>query len=365
MSEMLCVRMTRWRAALISLLLCACDAPARGDVNSSADAAARADGGKADAGPSRPSERVDAGPVVHWRDAGVDQSCGVVKAQAQPKQGAVDVVWVIDDSPSMLPQVLPIGENLTSFLDGVRAGGGDISVVMVTGPVVGSYVAGMITDTNYHWLAAPVQSHDAFDWALNMHPDWSKITRSGAALHFVFVTDDFSIMSGADFMTRMQDTVKQPFTVHAVATRGLGTECLGAPPFVGGGEYYAAAEATGGEQLTLCDDWGAGFDKLQSSVVASVPLPCAYPIPAPPNGERLDPDAVQVSYTQAGRGSEEFARAALEAQCADNVAWHFDAPAAPTSVVLCPRACELVKAGGAIELGFGCAPTVVLRVAPR
>jgi hypothetical protein len=29
--------------------------------------------------------------------------------------------------------------------------------------------------------------------------------------------------------------------------------------------------------------------------------------------------------------------------------------------VMCPKACDAVKAGGAIQLGFGCAPSVILR----
>jgi len=351
------------RALVLLSALAACGTDSDAASVPSGNGGALADGSatpQSDAGgyDGSASAANDAGVTVQTNG---DGGCGVVKAETQPQKGAVDVIWVIDDSASMLPQVLPVGDNMARFLTGVRQGGGDISVVMVTGPIIGSYLAGTITDMNYHWLAAPVQSHDAFSWALNTYPDWSKLTRPGAALHFVFVSDDFSDMASADFLTRMTSTAKQPFTAHAVATKGLGSDCMGFPPFVGGKDYYDAAAATGGEQLSLCGDWGAGFDKLQSSVVASVPLPCSYPIPAPPDGERLDPEAVQVLYTAAGGAAAEFARATDESKCADNLAWRFDTTPNPTSVVMCPKACEAVKAGGAIAIGFGCAPSVVLR----
>jgi hypothetical protein len=291
----------------------------------------------------------------------LDATCGEVRVESKPLPAAVDVVWVIDDSPSMAPQVLPVGDNMARFMDGVRTSGGDISVVMVTGPIIGTALSAAITDANYHWVPEPVESHDAFDWALASYDAYSQYLRSGAALHFVFVSDDFSVMSGNDFVARMTTTHGGPFTVHAVAADGVSGPCLGFPPFVGGGEYYAAAAATGGEHLSLCGDWGSGFDVLEKNVEASLPLPCAYDIPKPPNGEVLDPQAVQVLFTANGGAPAEFARAEGAAQCADQLAFRFDEPSAPSSVLLCPAACEAVRKGGTIQLGFGCAPSVILR----
>jgi hypothetical protein len=310
-----------------------------------------------DAGLSR-----DGGITVLPGTGAGDGGCGVVKAETQVEKGKVDVVWVIDDSGSMLPQVLPVGDNMGRFMAGVRQSGGDISVVMVTGPIIGTFLAGTISDTNYHWVPTPVQSWDSYEWAINAWGNYSQFLRPDAPLHFVFVTDDASNMAATDFLNRMQTTANKPFTVHAVATDGLAGPCLGAPSPQGGIEYFNAAQATGGERLKLCDDWGAGFDRLQTSVTASLPLPCEYQIPAPPNGQLLDPSAVQVLYTPSGAPSaSEFARASDASKCADNVAWHFDNEGAPKQVVMCPKACDAVKAGGAIQLGFGCAPSVILR----
>jgi hypothetical protein len=149
--------------------------------------------------------------------------------------------------------------------------------------------------------------------------------------------------------------------VHAVAADGGllgGGNCNGSGP---GTEYFSAAMATKGDQISLCADWAKNFEMLQGSVIASAPLPCEYPIPAAPNGQALDPKAVQVLFTPQGGAAAEFAKAKTDAQCGDNVGWYYDDNAAPKNVRMCPKACELVKAGGGIELGFGCAPSVILQ----
>jgi hypothetical protein len=298
---------------------------------------------------------------VIYTDGGVGEGgCGSVRAQTEPAKAAVDVLWVIDDSFSMLPQVLPVGDNMGRFMNGVRTSGANIEVMMVTGPIIGTYLAGAITDMNYHWITAPVQSNDAYMWALNMYPDWSKFRRPGAPLHIIIVTDDSSNMPAATFLPMMEAKVGGKFTLHAVAADGplSGGSCGGAGP---GTEYFNAATTTGGEKLKLCENWAPAFEKLQSSVVASVPLPCDYAIPPPPNGERVDPAAVQVVYTPVGGADDEFPKAPSEASCGDFKGWYFDDNNAPSKVVMCPKACETVKSGGALSIGFGCAPSVVLQ----
>jgi hypothetical protein len=356
---MISVRTSLMRASSLGLFA-TCLATACADARSPLVLTPGDDGAPTDAGRAL----VDAGQPT-WdarpNDAADDGSCGDVRVESEPGPGQVDVVWVIDDSPSMLPQVLPVGANMVQFMDRVRSGGGDISVVMVTGPFIGGSLATAIEDDRYHWLLQPVGSHDPFDWALFSYDEYKQYLRPGAALHFVFVSDDFSVMSGPDFITRMTTTHGGPFTVHAVATDGAPGPCLGFPPFAGGGAYYDAAEATGGEQLSLCGDWGAGFDELQENVQASLPLPCSYPIPQPPDDAVLDPDAVRVLFTASQGAAEEFARADAEDQCGDNLAFRFDTPSDPSVVLLCPAACAAVQKGGSIELGFGCAPSVILR----
>jgi hypothetical protein len=53
-------------------------------------------------------------------------------------------------------------------------------------------------------------------------------------------------------------------------------------------------------------------------------------------------------------------RADAEAQCMTNAAWFYDDPAAPTELRLCPAACELVQAGGTVDIAFGCETIVIV-----
>ncbi|MFM2417837.1 MAG: hypothetical protein RL385_2560, partial [Pseudomonadota bacterium] len=151
----------------VSVLVAACavdEATGPANTDGDADGGVQGDAGATEAGagpnpvlgskPDAGSSGQDASLSVQV--GGGDGGCGAVTAKTEPGKGKVDVVWVIDDSLSMLPQVLPVGENMGRFMEGVRQGGGDISVVMVTGPIIGSYLSS-ITDPNYHWVPTPVQ----------------------------------------------------------------------------------------------------------------------------------------------------------------------------------------------------------------
>ena len=65
-------------------------------------------------------------------------------------------------------------------------------------------------------------------------------------------------------------------------------------------------------------------------------------------------------FTPTSGSQQEFAKATTNTQCGSNLGWYFDDNAAPKHVLMCPSACELVKTGGSIDLGFGCAPSIVL-----
>lgn len=300
---------------------------------------------------------VDAAVVV--ASPGSDGGCGAVKAETEAQEPAVDVVWILDGSGSMLPHALAVGDNMLRFMDNVRASGADINVVMLTGVLFGPLLQTAISDTNYHWVLAEVQSHDAFRQALNAYDQYAQFLRPTAPTHFVVVTDDSSDMPANEFLPMMTSKLGHPFYFHSVSSGGLlSGDCIGSGP---GTEYQMAAQSTMGDQISLCDDWGANFKQLEGSVIASAPLPCAYPIPAAPNGQQLDPQAVQVLYTPSGGADQEFAKASAQAQCADFAAWYFDDESAPKNVVLCPKACDTVQLGGAINIGFGCAPSIVLQ----
>ncbi|HKO91089.1 MAG TPA: hypothetical protein VJU61_08055, partial [Polyangiaceae bacterium] len=134
----------------------------------------------------------DGGGSVFVPDGG--KGCGSVKQASEALKPSVDVVWILDGSGSMAPHALAVGDNMLRFMEGVRMSGADINVVMLTGVAFGLILQTAITDANYHWVYAEVQSHDAFAWTVNSYDSYKQFLRPGAPTHFIVVTDDSSDM---------------------------------------------------------------------------------------------------------------------------------------------------------------------------
>ena len=83
-------------------------------------------------------------------------------------------------------------------------------------------------------------------------------------------------------------------------------------------------------------------------------LPCEYEIPTPMSG-RLDPGEVNVELTTSS-ATVVFPMVTDASACtAGESNWYYDNPTAPQRVIMCPAACETLKAGnGRIDLLFGC-----------
>jgi hypothetical protein len=83
---------------------------------------------------------------------------------------------------------------------------------------------------------------------------------------------------------------------------------------------------------------------------------CEYPIPAPPAGQALDPDLVNVLYTPEGADTETIARDPSSGECSEG--WQYSADG--KNIVLCGEACERVRAepNSTVEVLFGCETVV-------
>jgi hypothetical protein len=90
---------------------------------------------------------------------------------------------------------------------------------------------------------------------------------------------------------------------------------------------------------------------LQSVRAAS--LTCQLAIPAPPNGETINHNAVNVVLI-AGTGQQTVLP--YSADCSNQSGWHYDNPTNPTAVELCTAACSSARsdASGKVTLAFGC-----------
>jgi len=85
-------------------------------------------------------------------------------------------------------------------------------------------------------------------------------------------------------------------------------------------------------------------------------LGCRFLLPAPPDGQELDIDAVNVDYVPGQGMPELLPQADGLADCGGKPGWYYDDPTHPTEIRLCPASCDVVEADGkaVIKVLFGC-----------
>jgi len=86
-------------------------------------------------------------------------------------------------------------------------------------------------------------------------------------------------------------------------------------------------------------------------------LGCDFAIPPPPNGQELDPNRVNFTYTPKGVGTPKILpRAEDLADCNDLPGWYYDSNTSPTKILLCPASCAPVQVDNAAKVSvlFGC-----------
>lgn len=296
--------------------------------------------------------------------AGAPAECASIEQMAERKLGAVDIVWVVDGSPSMLDEIAAIQSNLTNFAAMIGKAGIDHHVIMLAPVDVADQTALASDAEHYKFVPAAVDSHNALSLLLDQYPDYQAFLRPDASLHFIVVSDDESFLAADSFKTEMEAKAGKKFHFHAIASESVdGFACVGSCgiPLVCGGsapgtQYYALADATGGEKISICvSDWSMVFGPLQSAVIASAPLPCAYTLPAAPRGETLDPNEVNLKYSAPASADQILPRAATSQACEHQRAWYYDDPVAPKQIRMCPAACDAISGGGTVRISLGCA----------
>lgn len=105
--------------------------------------------------------------------------------------------------------------------------------------------------------------------------------------------------------------------------------------------------ASDGDPAKTAADVQAALDTIRGQTVS-----CDFTLPAPPAGQTLDINAVNVVVTTDGQANT----LTYEKDCATGAGWHYDDATAPTKVELCANACDAAKAQNAkITVAFGCA----------
>lgn len=102
----------------------------------------------------------------------------------------------------------------------------------------------------------------------------------------------------------------------------------------------------------------AGQDFLNAmNQIRGQALACEFTLPAPPDGEVLNPNRVNVGYTPPGGQAEVIGKVPGEPSCdAAQGGWYYDNEDTPTSIRICPASCDRIldEATGAINIELGC-----------
>jgi hypothetical protein len=139
------------------------------------------------------------------------------------------------------------------------------------------------------------------------------------------------------------------------ATPSIPTYVIGVGPDLQNLDAIASAGGTGSAMMIPVSDptqTNATFEAALQAIRAAS-LPCLLAIPQPPNGQTINPNAVNVVVI-AGSGQQTVLP--YSATCSNANGWHYDDPAAPKTVELCTGACTEARsdAAGKVTLAFGC-----------
>jgi hypothetical protein len=120
------------------------------------------------------------------------------------------------------------------------------------------------------------------------------------------------------------------------------------------------AGGTGSPIIATVGDPTQTQSDIQSALasIRGQQVPCDFALPAPPVGQTLDVNKVNVLYTPSSGPQQALG---YSVDCAGNVGWRYDNAMMPTEVILCTTTCETVQAdkGADIEILFGCATQVI------
>ena len=152
----------------------------------------------------------DSGVVPYAYDSGLQSdACVAISATASNVVLPVDIVWVIDSSPSMADSIEIIEANLNSFAADIGNSGLDYHVVIVGSEedaydpaAQHSYLGICIpeplsaapgcpdTNSETYLYTRGVHSDDGLNKLIAHYDDYKDFLRDGAVVHFVAVTDD-------------------------------------------------------------------------------------------------------------------------------------------------------------------------------
>jgi hypothetical protein len=338
-----------------------------------------------------------------WESDDFDE-CAAVAETAENEYQPLDIIFIIDNTPSMLDEINEVRANMNLFSERIVESGLDARIVLVSclpgdcgnknfhgicidaplGAEEGCIEGGPYDDTNlpdYLHVSEKVASVKGLEITLNTFDEWRSMLRPGAKTHFVIVSDDTDETSAEAFDEAVRQLDPDQFKDYQFngifAYMSKDDACA-----IGSSEpccTYAAPEGntdswdtvyadlvtlTGGVSGDLClQDFDPVFDELVQSVIASAELSCEWEIPKPPDGETLDPSRVNIDFLDGEGAKTLIGNVESEEQCdrVDN-AWYYDNPEDPEKIMVCPATCDWIRRfpHAQIVLQFGCETEVLV-----
>lgn len=331
-------------------------------------------------------------------------SCAGIEASADARLLPIDIVWAIDGSGSMISAFPAIQQALSKFSQDVKAAGLDAHIVLLTSQGLcvpaplgsgscgsglgGGLGGGFLPPASAPDSKAPAFLHLDVSFGANQgmgvildnYAHYKQMLRPDARTHLVLTEDGVPPMSAKAVVDHIEGRVSASSSPAwspalkpgswvfsgVVCANGLGD---GACNFaflkpettlslISMSDGVSADLSLAGQQGA--DPFASLLTELAARVIVGAELSCEYDIPATPAGESFDRERVNVLY-----GSESGAEKKLiprtESACGDTVAWTYDKDDAPTKILLCPKACELVRTGqdASLDVEFGCQTAVI------
>lgn len=316
------------------------------------------------------------------------EECAEVGAVAQNEYTPADIIFLIDNSPSMRDEIEWTRQNMNAFSQTIAARGLDPHIVVISclpGDCDGHPNSNGIcidpplglgqcptADSNppsYLHIDVRMPSVKLLQRALDTYDQWHSMLRPTALTHFVAISDDGEDQTAEQFHQAL-GSLNPPlaaYVFHGIFSM-LGKEeacavsssepcCTYAAPDGEGVTYKDLVAATGGVGADLCaQDFDPVFVQFAEAVISRAELSCTWEIPLPPAGQTLDADLINVEFTSGG-STTYFGYVQTPAECdAFENGWYYDDPLNPSRVLLCPSTCGSVQGqvSAELEIKFGC-----------
>ena len=315
-------------------------------------------------------------------DASNDTTCAIVEGHAGVVRLPLDVIVVVDSSPSFDRPRAAISDILApSLIAELTRESIDYRVIVVGGSITAPPAT---MPERYFFVASGIGSGEL----LSRMPSYLRLALPSlrqeslkAVIDFTDATSDigtaaqfYTGMTAADLTPYFGDSSTRRYFVHTVA--GLANNTPSSTPWPPSAaivnascsgfsatpaqELQEVSVATGGYRFALCNfsEYGPFFNAVAQQAISRVQVPCEFEQPTTTTGQTPD-ISYAVMTLQSGGTSQTFHAVASMSACGQGF---YLVPSADAGtggrVVLCPDTCNAVRADSSamVNFAFECPP---------